>query len=150
MAAVVNVPGGGHSNGGLTRLFSTFPGSGGVGGRFIFDFDPNASVEGIGLRVILPDVTIAVANDTFSVDEPHHLAATYDAGELRIYLDGTEVASASTSGNVDLGEFPLRVGEDLGGAVNENLIGVVDDVVILSRALSAATSREWRRLVRRS
>ena len=137
LAAVVNVPGGGHSAGGLTRLFSTFPGGGGIAGRLILDFDPNASVEGIGVRLILPNGVVAVANETFSVDEPHHIAATYDAGMAKVYLDGVEVASAEGAGDVDLGEFPLRIGEDLAGGVNENLIGTVDDVLILSRALSA-------------
>ena len=137
MAATINVPGGGHPSGGLTRLFSTFGGTGSVSGRLIFDFDPNASVEGIGMRVILPNGAAAVANETFSVDEDHHLAATYDGSNLRLYLDGTEVASTATSGSVDLGEFPLRIGEDIGGILNENFIGVMDDALFLGRALSA-------------
>ncbi len=137
LAATINVPGGGHSGGGLARVFSTFAGSGSPAGRLILDVNPSASVADIGIRLILPDGTAVVAPDTFTVDENHHIAATYDAGDVRVYLDGVEVASGSTAGDVDLGDFPLRIGEDLGGGVNENFIGIMDDVLILGRALSA-------------
>ncbi len=105
MAATVNVPGGGFGTGGLTRLFSTHSGTGSPAGRLIFDFDPNASVVDIGLRVILPDGTVAIAEQPFSTDENHHLAAVYDQGDLTLYLDGDVVGTGSTSGDVDLGLF---------------------------------------------
>jgi hypothetical protein len=37
---------------------------------------------------------------------------------------------------VDLGAFPLRIGEDLDGPVNEQFVGALDDVLVLNRALS--------------
>ena len=139
MSAVINVPQAGHANEGLTRLFTTYSGTGSPSGRLIFDFDPNASVENIGLRVLLPDGTVAIANDMFSLNAPHTLTATYENGALKVYLDGNEVASADTTGDVDLGAFPLFIGEDNDerGLVNENLVGIVDDVFVVSRALSA-------------
>ena len=139
MAATINVPGGGHPFGGLTRLFSTFGGTGSAAGRLVFDFDPNASVEGIGIRLLLPDGTAVVSSDTFTVNEDHHLAAVYEDGDVFLYLDGALVASGiSGGGDVDLGEFPLRIGEDVGGIVNENFVGILDEVVVLSEALSDA------------
>ena len=138
MAAVVNVPGGGFSAGGLTRLFSTYPGGGSPAGRLIFDFDPNASVESIGMRVILPNGNALTSDATFSVDEPHHLAMVYSDGAVRLFLDGQVIASGDgAGGDVDFGEHLVRVGEDLAGAANENLQGIVDDVLILGDALSA-------------
>ncbi len=142
LAAVVNVPGGGFAGGGLTRLFSTFAGTGSPAGRLIFDFDPNASVESIGIRVILPDGTALTHSSGFSVNEDHHLAATYNMGDLTIYLDGEPVETTTGGGGaIDLGEFPLRIGEDLGGIVNENLVGIIDDVLILQDALSPTEIR---------
>lgn len=138
MSAAVTFPQAGHDQQGLTRLFSTFQGSGSPAGRLIFDFNPDADVADIGVRVILPDGTATVANDTLALNERHTLTATYDSGQLRVYLDGTEVATADTSGDVDLGEFPLFIGEDNGGAVNENFIGTLDDAFIIGRALSPA------------
>ena len=40
MSAVVNVPGGGHAGGGLTRLFSTFSGTGNAAGTLSIRFQP--------------------------------------------------------------------------------------------------------------
>ena len=136
MAAAVSVPGGGQTAGGLTRLFSTYSGSGSAAGRLIFDFDPNASVSGIGLRLLLPDGTEVVSDATFSLNTRHHLAAVNDSGRITLYLDGSPVASGSTAGAVDLGAFPLRIGEDLDGPVNEQFVGALDDVLVLNRALS--------------
>ena len=139
MSAVVNVPGGGHAGGGLTRLFSTFSGSGSAAGSFLFDFNPLATDGNLGMRMILPDGTNLTLPDTFTLDENHTLSATYADGVLTLYLDGQEVGSTLTNsaGPIDLGEFMLQIGEDLGGALNENFIGNMDDVLILGEALSA-------------
>jgi hypothetical protein len=136
MAAAVRVPGGGLTAGGLTRLFSTYSGSGSAAGRLIFDFDPEASVSGIGLRLLLPDGTEVISDATCSVNTRHHLAAVYDSGGITLYLDGCAVASRNTTGAVDLGAFPVRIGEDLDGPVNEQFVGALDDVLLLNRALS--------------
>ncbi|HOY58047.1 MAG TPA: hypothetical protein PK640_07900 [Verrucomicrobiota bacterium] len=136
MAAAVRVPGGGQTAGGLTRLFSTYSGSGSAAGRLIFDFDPGASVSGIGLRLLLPDGTEVISDATFSVNTRHHLAAVCDSGSITLYLDGSPVASGNTTGAVNLGAFPLRIGEDLDGPVNEQFVGALDDVLVLNRALS--------------
>lgn len=140
MSASINVPQSGHANEGLTRLFTTYQGTGSPAGRLIFDFNPDADIEGIGVRVILPDGTNATAGNTLSLNETHTLTATYDNGDLKVYLDGAEVATASTSGDVDLGTFPLFIGEDNDerGLVNENFIGTLDDAFIVGRALTAA------------
>ncbi len=145
MAAVVNMDTPGQIGNRLARIFSTFAGSGGTAGRLIFDADPNAvNTAGtppvpFGLRVILPDGTQARAPNTFTTDEEHLFAFTYDHGALKVYLDGVEVGSATSlvGGPIDLGTFNLFMGEDAGGTVGEQLVGVVDDVLILSRALSA-------------
>jgi hypothetical protein len=136
MSATVDFPQAGFSAEDLTRMFSTFEGSGSAAGRLILDFNPDADVSDIGIRLILPDGTTAVAGDTFSLNERHTFTATYDNGDVQVYLDGSPVASASTSGDVDLGAFPLYIGEDISGAVNENFIGTMDDVFIVGRALS--------------
>jgi hypothetical protein len=86
----------------------------------------------------LPNGTNATSNAAFSVDEDHTITAVYDNGDVRVYMDGLQIATASTAGDVDLGAFPLKIGEDLGGGVNENFIGTMDDVFIISRALSPA------------
>lgn len=138
MSAVINPAEPGVNSGALTRIFSTFGGTGSPAGRLIFDFDPTLQTS-VDVRVILPDGT--VVNETgamVELDENQTLTAVYDQGDLRVYLNGTEIGDASTSGDVDLGGLPLRIGEDVDarGLVNENFVGTMDDVLFLSRALT--------------
>lgn len=137
LSAVINVPEwGGHAGGGLARLFSNYRGSGSPSGQFLIDFNPDADVANIGVRWILPDGTSVVSNDPFEAGVDHTITAVYDQGDVRLYMDGVEIASGTTSGSVDIGEATLRIGEDVAGSLNENFIGVMDDVLILSRALN--------------
>lgn len=138
LSAAINAFAGGQNSGGLARIFSTYNGGGSPAGRLILDVNPFAESGGLGTRLILPDGTV-VATDTAPLDFVNEtVTVTYDQGEVKIYLSGVEIASgtANTTGDVDLGEFDLRVGEDLGGSVNENFVGIMDDVLIRSDALT--------------
>jgi hypothetical protein len=137
LSTVVNVDADGYSSETLTRLFSTYSGGGPAAGRLVMDFEPDASSNDIALRLLLPDGTEVTTNIPFSYGENHTLTATYDMFEVKLYIDGVEVASGFSFNTVDLGEYTLMVGEDLGGIVNEQFLGDMDDVLILSRALSA-------------
>ena len=149
LSAVVNVPGGGHPNGGLTRLFSSFRGTGPIQPEeLIFDFDPFASVADIGMRLVLPDGSQVRSPVTFSVDENHTLTAVYDNGNVTLYLDGEAVddGAADIMGDVDLGSTSLKIGEDNGGILNENFVGTMDDVLILGAALGGPQVAELARV----
>ena len=136
---MVNVPGGGHPFNGLTRLFSSFRGTGPIQPEeLIFDFDPNASVEDIGMRLVVPGGSQVRVPVTFTTDEDHTLTVVFDQGDVTFYLDGDAVGSGTVdTGAVDLGATPLKVGEDNGGILNENFVGTMDDVLILEAALNA-------------
>lgn len=135
ISVAVAYPQAGHAAGALTRLFSSHSGSGGVAGRLIFDFDPDATF-GFGVRLILPDGTVVLAPTTTLLDQLHTFTATYDQGDVRLYVDGGLVATGSTTGEVDLGGLPLYLGEDADGPVNENFIGTLDDAFIVPRVLT--------------
>ena len=65
-----------------------------------------------------------------------HLAATYDGSQLRLYVNGTQVAQTAASGSISTSTAPLRVG---GNAVwGEWFNGWIDEVRVYGRALSAA------------
>ncbi|MBC8422435.1 MAG: hypothetical protein H8E01_00230, partial [Chloroflexi bacterium] len=72
--------------------------------------------------------------DAFQTGTFYHVAGTYDGSQLRLYLDGQEVASLSVTGQVGIGDGVLL---SIGNA-SEFLNGVLDEVVIFDRALSAA------------
>jgi hypothetical protein len=73
----------------------------------------------------------ALATNTWS-----HLAATYDGTTLRLYVNGTQVASKASSVLMPVSSGPLRMG---GNAIwGEFFSGQIDDVRVYNRALSAA------------
>lgn len=68
-----------------------------------------------------------------------HAALTYDGMTLRLYLDGLEVGSTPLSGAVDMDPaVPVAVGNQPPGAGERFFDGLLDDVRILQRGLSAA------------
>jgi len=65
-----------------------------------------------------------------------HLAGTYDGEQLRLFIDGVEVASMTQTGDFETSDNPLRIG---GNSVwnDEFFPGLIDEIRIYDRALSA-------------
>jgi hypothetical protein len=75
--------------------------------------------------------TAALAVGTWS-----HVAATYDKTTLRLYVNGTLVASTAVSGALVNSTGALRIG---GNSIwGEYFGGLIDEVRVYERALSAA------------
>ena len=135
---------------GHRRLFSSYDGGSTKPGELIFDYDASAAIDGghsirfywNGRRVGAPFAKVGKWSD----DRPHHLAVTWNAGEVAIFFDGREVAreaeksEAEATGEVTSRRGDLLLGEDYSGTSrdNEPLLGSVDDVLVLRRALSGA------------
>ena len=65
-----------------------------------------------------------------------HLAMTWDGGTVRLYVDGALVATQASTGSLLTGTGALRIG---GNSIrNEFFSGVIDEVRVYDRALSAA------------
>jgi PKD repeat protein len=65
-----------------------------------------------------------------------HVAATYDGLELRLFVNGAQVASAARTGSYQVNTGPLWMG---GNAVyGEHFKGKLDDVRVYNRALTPA------------
>ena len=119
------------------RIFSSYDGEGLVNDdEIVFDFKPDGSVANgirfvIGSSVLMPDTPVS-----FSLDEYHHLAVTYDDGKATLFLDGVVVAKSDFGTDaIDLASN-LFVGEDHGGPINEQFIGHIDNILVLYDALS--------------
>jgi hypothetical protein len=147
-----------RANSGPQRLFSSYDPyperpartqppldrDGWIGNReLIMDFDPSGAGETGCLRLVVNGHSIT-APGSFPVGSYHHLAATYDDGQVALYVDGERITTGvAPSGPVSL-LVNLRVGTDSGpfsdrfqGSVrNPQLKGHVDDVIILGRALT--------------
>ncbi len=101
-------------------LEATSPGGGEPGGGGTF-----------GSSDVILYGTTALAVNTWS-----YVAVTYDGGTLRLYVNGTEVASRMQPGAIVTSTNPLQIGGD--NLYNQFFKGMIDEVRIYNRALSAA------------
>lgn len=81
--------------------------------------------------------TLIAASGDLPVGTWYHAAATYDGATMRVYLNGVEVGRTSKSGTIATDAIvPVNIGRNPDGSYPLN--GLVDDVRIYDRALSAA------------
>jgi hypothetical protein len=71
----------------------------------------------------------------------HHIAGTYDGAAMRIYWDGTLNSSLSVSGTINTGSDRVYIG-GVYGKPKYGFSGVIDEVTIYNRALSAEEIRQ--------
>jgi Concanavalin A-like lectin/glucanases superfamily/Glycosyl hydrolases family 43/PKD domain len=81
---------------------------------------------------------VATSSASYNDGNWHYAVATYSGSTLRLYIDGNQVASTTTSSSPDkTGTQPLRVGAN-SLALNGFFTGNVDEVRVWNRALSAS------------
>jgi hypothetical protein len=82
------------------------------------------------------DYREAIADMTLETDRWYHVAGVFDGEEVRLYIDGREVASAPGSGERRLRELPLLIGADVdaGGNAVSPFEGLIDEVRISKTA----------------
>ncbi|MBW3540731.1 MAG: LamG domain-containing protein [Planctomycetes bacterium] len=118
--------------------------------ELIFDFDSGGEADFGCLRLVVHGREIQ-GRGSFSDGGWHTIAATYDAGRVKLFLDGQEIGAGTVpEGPVTL-LTNLHVGGDpgpltslsRGSASLAPLIGAVDDLLVVGRAM---TTEELRRL----
>jgi hypothetical protein len=65
-----------------------------------------------------------------------HIAVTYGGGNLRFFLNGTQLATRAQTGNISTSTNPLRIGGN--SPWGEFFTGRIDEVRLYNRALTAA------------
>ena len=120
------------------RLFSAYNGNFAVSSaELIFDFDPRGRMVN-GLRLVCKGMPIESDTIKFDDGKYHHLAVTYDDGRVTFYLDGKAVGEQWIPGGEPVKLVRnLLIGEDLNRGTDEQLLGNVDDVLVLGWALPA-------------
>jgi hypothetical protein len=68
--------------------------------------------------------------------QTYHLVGTYDGTTQRLYINGTQVASAALSGAITVNSNPLEIGSWNGA--EEFFKGTIDEPAVFTAALSAA------------
>lgn len=85
----------------------------------------------------------SVPGSGLAVGTWYHVAATYDGSRLRIYLNGTQLASTACTGNLQISSnagIPLGVGAfpASASAWQDDFPGALDEVKLWKRALTAS------------
>ena len=80
------------------------------------------------------------SNTSLSLNTWYHIACTYDGAKLRIYINGVEDNSVSTSLTPNYSSANLRIGSWSGD--NYNLKGFLNDVRVYNHCLSAKEVKE--------
>lgn len=121
----------------FSRLFSSYNGGAVAANELVFDIDPSTDI-GFGVRAIVNGT--AVSRDVNFADTAyHHVAMTFDSGNLRLYLDGAQLGPTATiSASAVSLDKDLRFGEDYPptSQTNEAFQGLADDVLVYDRALN--------------
>lgn len=88
-----------------------------------------------------------ISSPELSLGSTYHVVATwsYSAGTAKLYVNGTEVASASISGSIATGGGNWRIGKSIeygGGVGKSKFSGYISDVAIYTTQLSGARVAE--------
>ena len=104
---------------------------------FVYSLYVNPNASGHAEAVIGGTSAIASGGPILPLDTWSHLASTYDGSTIRLYVNGSQVASASRGGAIGTSTGAFRIG---GNSVwpDEFWSGRIDEVRIYNRALSAA------------
>ena len=91
------------------------------------------------------------SNKEYKPGKWHHVVSVYDGKQMRLYLNGEQVASTAIVGRIDFapcisigrppGPMPVERRE-----VNKEMLGQIDEVAVYNRALTAAQIAEHYRL----
>jgi hypothetical protein len=80
----------------------------------------------------------SIPGDTaVGLDEWHHVAGTYDGANINVYLDGSLDGTIETTSPIGVNAANVLIGENP-EAAGRNWDGLIDDVRVYNRALSAA------------
>jgi hypothetical protein len=84
----------------------------------------------------------SISGDTvIGSDEWHHVAGTFDGDNINVYLDGSLDATVATSSPIGVNAANVLIGENP-EAAGRNWDGLIDDVRLYNRALSASDLSE--------
>ncbi len=128
---------------GLTGIGSENPGNNENYTIFVFGGDNGSLARHIGAGFEEANGVnhFAVSESPVTIGKLVHVAATYDGGAVRLYVNGKLESKEATNAEPDLSVQPLVIGGEAesAGFTNRNYFpGLIDEVSLYSRALSEA------------
>lgn len=95
---------------------------------------------GIGTGWSEAVTTVTVMN----LNQWHHVAGTFNGTQIKIFVDGIEVATTSVTASITASPYDLRIGESAYSNVSSRpFIGRIDEVRVWNSALTVAQLREY-------
>ncbi len=79
--------------------------------------------------------TLSVPFGTTKLNQWHHVAATYDGAQMKVYIDGVLSGTLNIAGTISVNNEPLTLGNHP-GFYFESFLGSIDEVRIWNRSLS--------------
>jgi hypothetical protein len=112
--------------------------------ELLFDIDSGGASSFGCMRLVVHGQEIR-AKGKFDDGKYHHLAATYDNGAVKLFLDGKQVGVGAVPGGAVSLLTNLHAGGDPGPLTSrssghtavDQLVGLVDDLLVLGRVLTA-------------
>ena len=95
-------------------------------------------VSGCKLNVYYRNAEIS-SNTTVTVGQWHHVVATHTSGSLKVYLDGTQIASNSNTVNQSLNTCAFLIGAELDStnSLGNYFDGKISNVKMYNKTLTA-------------
>lgn len=100
--------------------------------KFTLRIDPQGKVSLALYTPAYKSVVMPHANRIIDINW-HHVAATYDGAEMKLYVDGKLQATESNTGNIQSSKADLIIG--MQSSINP-LKGILDEVLIYDKALT--------------
>ncbi len=104
----------------------------------VFEIRSNRDSEGpnIGSRINTVNGTASRSKTNYTNNDWHHILFSYNGLELQVYFNGEALDSVAITGSLIMNNHPLNIGRNT-SPQGEFMNGLIDDVRIYSRALSA-------------
>ena len=100
--------------------------------KFTLRIDPQGKISLALYTPVYKSVVMPHANRILDINW-HHIAATYDGAEMKLYVDGKLQATESNSGDIQSSKADLIIG--MQSSINP-LKGILDEVLIYDKALT--------------
>jgi hypothetical protein len=118
-----------------------------TGGYTIEMCDPPAShiCFAVSLAALNGGFSTVTSSTSLQPNTWYHVAGTYDGSAIRLYIDGILEASTPATGALATSSNHLNIGHDPSSPVDSRRFwnGIIDEVKIYNRALSAAEVRTF-------
>lgn len=97
----------------------------------------NGGDKTFAFRIYNPSQKIVKSPTAATSNKRYHVCGTYDGSTMRLYIDGTQVATGAKSGNLTNDSAPVWIGGQPITVTSRPWNGTLDDIRVYSRLLSA-------------